>query len=280
MRILYDARGGGLGHITRGQAIGRQLIRRGHQFTLLARHNLWAVKDCGWTNRPAMAAIDEILPHLIITDTFPFGYAGEFTAWDGPMAFVWRERKDDDVAVRPHLSRFVAVIRPYPRGDGYILARDPDELPAPRRLNRKAPRIIAYHAGAECDQLFRAAKLAVEKIPGASLVCVGTRGQRRDKRHWPVMEMLPEFDLAITAGGYNSWIECRALGLRHVVWTLPRRYDDQEKRTGVKAWVLTAAELQRRIERALAKPRPRRLPAEQCRGAANAARKIVEAMGG
>jgi len=280
VRILYDARGGGLGHITRAQAIGRQFIKRGHEFTLLSQHNLWAVKDCGWTNRLAMVAIDEVLPNLVITDTFPLGYAGEFAAWNGPMAFVWRERKDDDAAAKPHLSRFVAVIRPYPHGDGYILARELDELPHPRRLNRKSPRLIAYHSGREADQLFRAAKAAAANIPGAELVCVSPCGFERDLRHWPVIEMLPDFDLAITAGGYNAWAECRALGLRHVIWPLPRRYDDQFGRTGVKSWVLTVGELQRRVERALARPKPKRLPAVACRGAVNTVEKILEAMVG
>jgi len=275
MRVLYDGRGGGLGHITRGQAVGRQFILRGHEFVLLAQDNLWAVKDCPWTNLPVGRALEEFSPSLIITDTFPLGLANEYASlWDGPMAFIWRPRMDDADAVIPHLDRFITTVRPYPGGEGYILARDPSEISTRTRFFVQ-PRLIAYHAGSEADHLFRCCQVAAQRIPNASLTCVSPNGGRRHFQYWPIIELLPQYDVAITAGGYNSYAECRAVGIRQVVWPLPRRTDNQVARTGVERWTLTPQAVEQRIREALASPNPKPLSPTVCHGAERAVEKIL-----
>ena len=154
--IIYYACGGGLGHVTRGTAILRQVRRLGHGHVLAVTNavNCLPLAHEGLPHlhlharqpdefaaevRDALKPLD---PALLVVDAFPAGVVGELAEllpeFPCPRVLVCRHLKSGTTpapeVLRPLFARVVAVEPPAPDwaepalAVGPVLIRDADEL--------------------------------------------------------------------------------------------------------------------------------------------------------
>ncbi len=247
-------------------------------------------------------------PDLLVVDTFPRGAFGELLgALDlvAHRAFVYRPVKAE-VAERADfqamLPLYDRVVIPEPEGTpvslpdgvepvftGPIAVRDPVELlsraEARRRLGLPAdgPAVLVS-AGGGGDALVSAQlDVALEAVRGLPVVVAAGplyRGvPRREGVIWltqgGLMELLPAFDVAVAAAGYNTFHELMLAGVPAVFLPQPKIADDQEGRArravaagAAQICPLDAAAIRASVEALLADP-----------GASDAARRLVPRSG-
>lgn len=273
-------------------------------------------------------AIGAFDPDVLVVDTYPSGSFEELIPvlrWRQKNVFVFREQRPDsfqagllaaalplyDLLVVPHDD--AAQVGPLPepakaRAVGPILIRERAELldraAARAALGLPADGLLFYGSfgGGGDPEAVRALELtarAVAGLPGAHLA-VGAGPLLRAEMppgpgltvlsgRYPMLDVLPAFDAAIAAAGYNTVHELLFAGVPSTLVPFPRVLDDQEKRARELADAgacllcdpLTERGLAEQVAR-LADPPTRRGLAERARravkrnGAAAAAQAILE----
>ncbi|OQA32906.1 MAG: undecaprenyldiphospho-muramoylpentapeptide beta-N- acetylglucosaminyltransferase [Betaproteobacteria bacterium ADurb.Bin341] len=208
-------------------------------------------------------------PDVLIVDTYPSGSFEELLPvlrWKQKNVFVFREQREATylskllMAVLPLYDRLIiphddieAVGHlPEPHkahAVGPILIREKNEIlsraEARRALNLPLDGLLFYGSfgGGGDPETRRALELtaqAIAELPDAHLVLAAGPLLRqslpaREKitvlsDRYPMLDVLPAFDAAITAAGYNTVHELLFAGIPSVLVPFGRVLDDQEKR--------------------------------------------------
>ncbi|MCC6729538.1 MAG: UDP-glucosyltransferase [Chthonomonadales bacterium] len=206
-------------------------------------------------------------PHVLVVDTFPAGTLQELLPvlrWDSRKVFVYRVQRPEaagaaamqnalamyDMAIVPHAEGEVEV--PLPPGvpgfwTGPILIRDRDEaLPRGRAreilgLPPEGPVVYVTFGGGGDRTVEAALALTVDALAGRGAHLAAAPGPlyggdalRRPGmtpvRHYPMAELYPAFDAAVSAAGYNTTMELLHHGVPAALVPFPRQIDDQEAR--------------------------------------------------
>ena len=204
-------------------------------------------------------AIAGLCPDLLLVDTFPSGSFGELIAvleLARRRVLVQREVRPDFEAEESYqalLPLYHRRIVPHSGGVGPILLREPEEL-LPREEARKilgvpeGRRALYLTLGGGGDQaapqllpkLVESLGAEHHLVVGAGPLYQGTEvrgpGVTWLSRYTP-SELLTGVDVAVAAGGYNSFHELMAAGVPTVFLPQPRIADDQlaRVRTAVEA---------------------------------------------
>jgi hypothetical protein len=261
---LYYALGGGLGHLTRAQAVLRALRCEGEAAILTAspfardprvtgglpivqvprrfRH------DRGGLGRWIAATIAALAPDQLIVDSFPGGILGELCELDLPPAVHVARRLRWDVYKRrlaEALPRFeqTLMVEPLAADHGRRLratsaAIAPLELP---RITESEPLLdlphwLVVHSGPDHEtvELARYASelQALERSTAPILVISPARPSRLPPRaQWrdlyPAARHFRHAERIVTAAGFNAIHETAAVRDRHRCLPFERKLDDQ-----------------------------------------------------
>lgn len=209
-------------------------------------------------------------PDLLIVDTFPRGSFGELlSALDlvKQRAFIYRPmkqtfaRRPDFQAMLPLYDTILVpdeeavshtIVPNAAKGrvthTGPVVCREQVELlgraEARDALGVAQEALCVYvSAGGGGDPTSEArlgrALEAIEEIPGAHAIVGGGPLYRGKRQHGPrvtwlagerAIEFMPGFDLAISAGGYNSFFELMFTGVPSLFWPQPKVADEQDVR--------------------------------------------------
>lgn len=208
-------------------------------------------------------------PDVLIVDTYPSGSFEELIPvlrWKQKNVFVFREQRQEtylskllaavlplyDRLIIPHEDLEAVGKLPEPhkaRAVGPILIRDKNEIlgraEARRALKLPLDGLLFYGSfgGGGDPETKRALELtaqALREIPDAQLVLGAGPLLRQAPEvppgvtvitgRYPMLDVLPAFDAAITAAGYNTVHELLYAGIPSVLVPFGRVLDDQEKR--------------------------------------------------
>lgn len=311
-RILFYARGGGLGHFNRAYAIARQLLRLQTCDCLIATTSALAPLvlqpgievlrwpgaaspwSAGWL-RLLPELLAQLQPDLLVVDTFPQGPENELEGLDWPRLWIQRDA-DLSAVAEASLSESVPLIQAWPEADGLILNRQPQEL-LPRARARQGlglpagsdlPLVLIAHNGDpfETPALMQRLLTALEPLPleirlASRLPCPRPEWQSRWLTHYPLSEYLRGVDLVIGGGGYNLVAEARAYGLRSLHLAFERPIDKQWQRIQNLPHLESqdSAETIRASVQTLLKQAPP-APEVACQGALIAAQRICDWLSG
>lgn len=191
-------------------------------------------------------------PDLLLVDTFPGGSFGELVSvleLARKRALVARRVREDFASEDPYralLSMYDLVVEPDEQG-APVLLRDREELPS--RISARAalgvpgetPAILVTLGGGG-DPTARATLPALLdpllQRGWHAVVAAGPLYQGPERRgagitwldRYAMMELLPGIDVAISAGGYNSYHELLYTGVPAVFLPQAKLADDQEAR--------------------------------------------------
>ena len=204
-------------------------------------------------------------PHVLIVDTFPAGVIQELLPvlrWDSRKVFVFRVQRPEvatsplvqntlqlyDLALIPHSKGEEDI--PLPEGlesvwTGPILIRDKTETkprPESRQILGLPPEkkvlYITFGGGGD-KEMDTALQTSVETLanqPNLHLAVAKAplyRGQLLQRAgvtlvdHYPMAELYPAFDAALSATGYNTSMELLHHGIPTAFVPFPRQVDDQ-----------------------------------------------------
>ena len=207
-------------------------------------------------------------PHLLVVDTFPAGVIQELLPvlrWDARKVFVYRAQRPEIAAsplMQNTLQMYNLAIVPHSPDEedtplpavlpavwtGPIIIRDRSEAlrreQARRVLNLPQEGQVVYitFGGGGDAEMSRALALAVEALTGLpdvhlAVACAPLyRGELpRHTRltpveHYPMAEMYPAFDAAVSALGYNTTMELLHHGVPSAFVPFARQVDDQHAR--------------------------------------------------
>ncbi len=207
-------------------------------------------------------------PDVLVVDTFPTGSFEELIPvlrWRQKNVFIFREQRDDavgsgllqatlplyDAVIVPHASVAAVGRVPEPeklRAVGPILVRERNELPtkdeARRRLGFGPDERLVYAAFGgggepESQRALEVTCQAVARLPNVRLVVAlgpllreapALPGATVLRGLYPMLDVLPAFDAAVSAAGYNSVHELLFAQVPSVLVPFPRVLDDQERR--------------------------------------------------
>jgi len=251
-RILFYARGGGIGHFNRAYAIARQFLRVRSADCLIATTSAlaplvtqpgidvlrWPAAESPWTPdflRALPQLLAQLQPDLMVVDSFPEGPENELSGIEIPRLLIQR-----DPGLPPQVW---PVVQAWPGADGLILNRQPAEL-LPRDLARQwldarseHPLVLIAHNGDpfETTSFMQRVLTALETLPveirlASCLPCPRPEWQALWIRHYPLSEWLRGVDCLIGGGGYNLVAEARAYGLRSLHLAFERPIDQQWQR--------------------------------------------------
>jgi UDP:flavonoid glycosyltransferase YjiC (YdhE family) len=219
-----------------------------------------------------MNAVAAFNPAILVSDTFPAGASQELLStlsWEMRRAFIYRAQKDErawDPFFQAALSHYDVCITPHREGEvnipvpatvplvwaGPIMIRTRYEalersearkalgLPEGERLA-----LVTFGGGGETElnEAVDAAVLAC-KLTGFTPVVVDAPLSRRRAHiidgvlrasYYPLAEVLPAFDVAVSAAGYNSVTELVHFGIPSVLVPFDRKLDDQHARAAAVA---------------------------------------------
>lgn len=207
-------------------------------------------------------------PHLLVVDTFPAGAIQELLPvlrWDSRKVFVYRAQRHEvasSLLMQNALQLYELAVIPHKEGEEEIIlpeglertwvgpilirtrdeAKPRDEARAILGLPEEGPVVfITFGGGGDAD-MDRALTAAVESLsnqPGLHLAVAHAplyRGMIRRApnvtpvNHYPLAELYPAFDAAISACGYNTASELLHHGIPTAFVPFPRQVDDQESR--------------------------------------------------
>lgn len=307
-KIVFYARGGGLGHFNRAYAISRHLQRQ-QLFPLIFTSSAllpltlqeglrilrWpgdlentslqhsALERSPWDDlsSQALKILQHLAPDLLVVDSFPNGPEQELAEWHGPRLFIQRDASP---------SWEGPSVYAQPEGDGYILNRDLDEL-LPRAQARQwwqvtdqRPLIVVAHNGnpAETTAFFWRIQKALAGLDAhlrlASLLpCPRPEWQSIWCSHFPLSEWLHGIDLLIGGGGYNLVAEVQGFGVPALLTAFERPNDQQWQRIQSMPHFSahdSSEQIRTQVLQALAAPRPHALPEQK--GAHCSAQKIQD----
>lgn len=215
------------------------------------------------------SALSSFNPDVLVVDTFPAGSFDELLpvlGWRQRNVFVYREQRAAssqsgllaatlplyDLVIVPHHG--LDAVSPLPEPDkaravGPILVRERDEL-RPRAEARAAlglppDRFVIYGSfggggDAEAAASFALLARAAAELPHVSLAFGGgpllraalpaAAGLTSLEARYPMLEMMPAFDAAIAAAGYNTAHELLFAGIPSALVPFGRVLDDQDAR--------------------------------------------------
>ncbi len=298
-RLLFYARGGGIGHFNRAYAIARQCLRQQAVDCLIATSSAlaplvtqpgievlrWPAANSPWA-AGFLAALPELInqlqPDLMIVDSFPEGPDNELCGIDLPRLVIQR-----DAELK---TKDWPVIQAWPEADGLILNRQPAEL-FPRALARQwlgaqsdRPLVGIAHNGDPFETTGMMQRLCqalegceLELRLASRLPCPRPEWQPLWISHYPLSEWLNGVDLLIGGGGYNLVAEARAYGLRSLHLAFERPIDRQWLRIQNLAQIRSidsAQHIRETVQARLQQAPPE--PVLDCQGAAAAARRIQD----
>lgn len=206
-------------------------------------------------------------PAIMVADTFPAGASQELLptlSWKMRRAFVFRAQKEDrvwDQFFQSALGHYDLCLAPHNEGDATI------PVPAKLRMRWTGPIMIRTRHDAQSVADARDAAGLADGEKGA-LVMFGGGGDTELKEaiavacdacrqsgwtpvvaqaplarsrdvipsgvrrvsYYPIAELLPAFDIAISAAGYNSVTELMHFGVPSVIIPFERSLDDQPAR--------------------------------------------------
>ncbi len=214
------------------------------------------------------AALSGFDPDVLVVDSYPAGSFDELLPvlrWRQKNVFVFREQREEaagsplmqatlplyDAVVVPHAD--VAAVGRVPEPHklhavGPILIRERDELPtraaarARLGLDPDLPALYVSFGGGGEPELQRALeetlKVVAQTCSPKLQVVVGagplarsvSPGVRQLHDIYPALDVLPAFDAAVCAAGYNTVHEALFAGLPSVFIPFIRVLDDQEAR--------------------------------------------------
>lgn len=305
-RIVFYARGGGLGHFNRAYAIARQVLRLQTCDCLIVTTSVLAplalqagieVLRCPGAASPWLAgwlrllpeALEQFQPDLLVVDTFPQGPENELDGLDLPRLWIQRDADLTAIVDQAANNSVWSVLQAWPEADGLIINRQPEEL-LPRVLARQwlgadsdLPLVLIAHNGDpfETPGLMQRLLTALEPLPveirlASRLPCPRPQWRSRWLDHYPLSEYLQGVDLVIGGGGYNLVAEVRAYGLRSLHLAFERPIDRQWQRIQSLPHLqqYDSAETIRTTVREILRQAP---PASEpaCQGALVAARRIL-----
>ncbi len=208
-------------------------------------------------------------PDVLVVDTYPTGSFEELIPvlrWKQKNVFVFREQREAaaqapllqatlplyDAVIVPHTDARAVGPVPEPhklRAVGPILIRERAELPtrdeARRRLGLGPDERVVYASfggGGDPEGATALALTAevVQSLGGLRLVVGSGPLQRKGppvvpgamvvSGIYPALDLLPAFDVAVTAAGYNAVHELCFAGVPAVLVPFERVLDDQEQR--------------------------------------------------
>jgi UDP:flavonoid glycosyltransferase YjiC (YdhE family) len=236
--------------------------------TLRAETHLRAATYARMLHTIALNLLAAFHPHVLVVDTFPAGVLQELLPvlrWDSRKVFIYRVQRPEvalsplmlntlplyDLALIPHQEGEETI--PLPQGmphlwTGPILIRDRSEAkprPEARRQLRLPDegRILYITFGGGGDrEMAQAMRLCVEALadsPDVRLAVAQAPLYRQEVpcrphvtpvAYYPMAELYPAFDGAISAAGYNSTMELLHHGIPTALVPFPRQVDDQEAR--------------------------------------------------
>jgi UDP-N-acetylglucosamine--N-acetylmuramyl-(pentapeptide) pyrophosphoryl-undecaprenol N-acetylglucosamine transferase len=207
-------------------------------------------------------------PHILVVDTFPAGAIQELLPvlrWESRKVFVYRAQRPEiatsplmqntlalyDLAIIPHFEKEVDA--PMPEGlervwTGPILIRDRCEAKQREEarlilgLPAEEPVLYVTFGGGGDADMDAALSTAMETLAGRPDIHVAVasaplyRGRiQRSKSltpvdYYPMAELYPAFDAALSATGYNTAMELLHHGVPSAFVPFPRQVDDQEAR--------------------------------------------------
>jgi predicted glycosyltransferase len=212
-----------------------------------------------------MNAVSAFNPAILVADTFPAGASQELLptlTWDMRRAFVFRAQKPEranDAFFQAALTHYDICIAPHEEGTetipvpptvkavftGPIIIRSAgdahDRATARRLLGLPQDVPLAYisFGGGGDSEASQAAAIAIEGArqaawevavaePPLSLAASPKSGADvYSVRHYPMAEMLPAFDAAVSAAGYNTVAELMHFGIPSILLPFERGFDDQ-----------------------------------------------------
>ncbi|MGC8667256.1 MAG: nucleotide disphospho-sugar-binding domain-containing protein [Chthonomonadales bacterium] len=207
-------------------------------------------------------------PHILVVDTFPAGSIQELLPvlqWDSRKVFVYRVQRPEvagsalvqnslrlyDLAIIPH--REDEEIYPLPEGldrvfTGPIMIRDRTEAKSredARHILGLPPQgkvlYLTFGGGGDAamDAALATAVAALQPLRDVHLAVAcpplyyGTLRRSASLSpvsYYPMCELFPAFDAAISAAGYNTAMELLHHGVPTAFLPFPRQVDDQEAR--------------------------------------------------
>jgi len=295
-KIVFYARGGGVGHFNRAYAITRCLLNHGIKPLIISSSAFLPlafseqIQLLRWpggleNNWPELQevllpTIKKLSPDLLIVDTFPEGPENELQSYQGARFFIQRDAEH---------SWHGPGIHARPEDHGYIINRSPEELLSRAqarqclRAETNQPLILLTHNGnpAETTAFFWRLLKTLEplnvSIRMASLLpCPRSEWQPYWIQHFPLSEWMNGVDLLIGGGGYNLVAEVQAYGVPALLTAFERPIDQQAQRIQNLPHFHahhTAASLRNQIQKILSSPRP--TPESRCNGAQKAAELIL-----
>ncbi|HPZ07796.1 MAG TPA: hypothetical protein PL110_06770 [Candidatus Eremiobacteraeota bacterium] len=286
MRVLYYAPGGGVGHLVRGYSILRELKGNKELFMLTSSPyvhilnasaiNIFKIPEerSGLKNSLIIKSIiNFIKPHLLIVDTFYYGYYGELEEYllkkSLKKIFIFRKRNDEES--HPDLSCYDLIIIPNIKGDGertslegkkdfiwsgYIICRTFNELkpvrealPYLRVFSSNKKIILVIHSGYpyEGERLFHMAGNVISSLKSENLIArFASLESVKDPclapyhiNYFPLVELLTPVDIVISGCGYNTYREISMAGKKRIVTTFTRKIDEQYIRARNEKYVFT-----------------------------------------
>jgi len=277
-QVLFVAPGAGLGHVVRVSALALGLRERGVSSAIVTNSRyaeglsrlleltVFHVPTEQWQRCRELVA--ESAPRLVVLDTFPFGFRGE---WCGPatdglrFAYLARRLKvqayltaigRDWDADTPSLARML-VVEPLTGEHAALLHAGGGELvelpgrirfpagavegPIPAELAdmlRSGPADLVVHSGPrlEVDALLQRARALDGAGRFALILPKPIAGLDLPTfEYFPASRLFPLCRRIVTGGGYNAVAECAEFADRHVVVPFDRHYDDQHGRVAAPA---------------------------------------------
>lgn len=206
-------------------------------------------------------------PHVLVVDTFPAGTMQELLPvlrWDCRKVFVYRVQRPEaaqSALMQSSLALYDRIVVPHAAGEveipmpeqadavwtGPILIRDCTEAMTRERarellgLPRSGQVLYVAFGGGGDPAMDAAMERTVQALHDCgTLLAVARAPLHRGEIprlehvvpvvHYPMAEVLPAFDAAISAAGYNSAMELMHFGVPCALVPFPRQVDDQAER--------------------------------------------------
>ena len=273
-KVILFSPGAGLGHLTRAAVIAMEMRSRGVDVTVVTNSayapglaclcgvEMVTIATSSW-QRDAPCYAQENVSDLIVLDTFPMGFRGEWLCPPkGVSPMVHLARKFDIDAYLLAVGSDRDAPRPFRRAiaieplndeltswlsesdttltqlNGYV--RFPAEslhVPVPPELDealRSGKTILVVHSGPEPevrDLIYRAEQLVANGL-GDKVIVISPHplNDRANYEYFPAARLYSRAAAIVSGAGYNAIAEATTNPTSHHIIPFPRRYDRQCER--------------------------------------------------
>ncbi len=254
MKLLYYAIGGGTGHLVRALSILRKFSGCKREVLALSKFvdfvSEKGIKICGFPTKKKdifelgkkiREKIFEYKPDLLFVDTFPGGCFGELEEIPFKKIFIKRSECF-------HTGFFMVFdLRKLPP----VLIRNFNEVGDRDLLRKKIgiyenEKTLFFYHNTKRDEVMKWTKIShsVSRELGLKFYFSSsyfTNDMKIDGfnlNYFPVMEILPAFDIVVTGGGYNSYFETTTLFNSAIFIPFRRKIDNQYERIDKEKYFL------------------------------------------